>query len=350
VIRRDQKIQEIGLIAQEKLNDKEFNTVIDAEFKIQVIQIICVVKSGINISFFRQNLLDYDDKIIYEFLEFGAPIGFKGTLLEDDNTDIVNHKGAREFDDDVLKYLFKEASHGVIIGPFDKNPFPDHFKILPLHTVSKKHSLDRRVNLDLNFHAGNSVNDFISKDNYLGEIIQLPYPKVDDLVGIIKDKGANCLVFKKDLKRAYRQIPIDPGDLHLFGFQWGDKLFTDRALPMGLRSSAQICQRITTAVSFIYYKMGYMVVNYLDDLGGAETLNKACDAYDTLGGLLAKCGLEEAVQKGVAPTTRMEVLGITVDTVKLTIEVTPDRVTEISLLVEAWLRKKRLLCVIYSHC
>jgi hypothetical protein len=55
---------------------------------------------------------------------------------------------------------------------------------------------------------------------------------------------------------------------------------------MGLRSSAQICQRIATAVSFIYYKMGYMVVNYLDDLGGAETVNKACDAYDALGGLL----------------------------------------------------------------
>jgi hypothetical protein len=57
------------------------------------------------------------------------------------------------------------------------------------------------------------VNDFIAKDNYLGEIIQLSYPKVDDLVGIIKDKGANFLVFKKDLKRAYRQIPIDPGEM-----------------------------------------------------------------------------------------------------------------------------------------
>jgi hypothetical protein len=84
-----------------------------------------------------------------------------------------------------------------------------------------------------------------------------------------------------------------------------------------------------------------MVVNYLDDLGGAETVNKACDAYDALGGLFANCGLEESVQKGVAPTTRMEFLGITVDTVKLTLEVTPDRVTEISLLVEAWLRKKK---------
>jgi hypothetical protein len=82
----------------------------------------------------------------------------------------------------------------------------------------------------------------------------LSYPKVDDLVGINKDKGGNCLVFKKDLKRAYRRIPIDPGDLHLHvvGFQLGNKLFTDRVLPMGLRSSAQICQRNTTAVSFIY--------------------------------------------------------------------------------------------------
>jgi hypothetical protein len=53
--------------------------------------------------------LNYYDKIICEFLEFGSPIGFKGTLLEDDNTDIVNYKGARAFDD-VLKYLFKEAN------------------------------------------------------------------------------------------------------------------------------------------------------------------------------------------------------------------------------------------------
>jgi hypothetical protein len=63
-----------------------------------------------------------------------------------------------------------------------------------------------------------------------------------------------------------RKIPIDRGDLHLVGFQWGDKLFTDPVLPMGLRPSAQICQRITTAVSFIYYKMGYTVINYLNYL------------------------------------------------------------------------------------
>ena len=119
---KDQKIQEIGSIAQEKLNDQEFSTVIDVHNRVQnsgysnYLRCRIPVKSGINISFFRQNLLDYDDKIICEFLEYGAPIGFKGTLVEDDNTDIVNHKGAREFYDDVLKYLFKEASYGAIIG------------------------------------------------------------------------------------------------------------------------------------------------------------------------------------------------------------------------------------------
>jgi hypothetical protein len=61
--------------------------------------------------------------------------------------------------------VFKEASYGAIIGPFDKNLFPCHFKISPLNTVSKD-TRERRVILDLSFPAGNSVNDYISKDNY----------------------------------------------------------------------------------------------------------------------------------------------------------------------------------------
>jgi hypothetical protein len=34
------------------------------------------VKTRINVEFFRENLLDYKDKVICEYLEFGAPIGF----------------------------------------------------------------------------------------------------------------------------------------------------------------------------------------------------------------------------------------------------------------------------------
>lgn len=109
-----------------------------------------------------------------------------------------------------------------------------------------------------------------------------------------------------------------------------------RVLPMGLRSSTLICQRTTTAVSFMFYKMGYMVViNFLDYFDGEDLMDKADEAYNALGALLDNCGLEESKQKGVAPTTRVEFLGITVNTVKLTLEVTSDRVVESSLLVRA---------------
>lgn len=68
---------------------------------------------------------------------------------------------------------------------------------------------------------------------------------------------------------------------------------------MGLRSSAQMCQRITTSITFMYFKLGYMMVNYLGDFGGAETKENAWKAYETLGELLMSCGLEESVDKAV---------------------------------------------------
>ena len=70
--------------------------------------------------------------------------------------------------------------------------------------------------------------------------MELSYPNVDDLVGIIKDKGPRCMPFKKDLKRACRQIPVCPGDIHLIGFSWENCLFVDRALKF-VKEILQLC-------------------------------------------------------------------------------------------------------------
>ena len=71
------------------------------------------VKTRINVEFIRENLLDYKDKVICEYLEFGAPIGFQG-CLNVSQIEIKNQKGASEFSSDVYKYLRKEASYGSI--------------------------------------------------------------------------------------------------------------------------------------------------------------------------------------------------------------------------------------------
>lgn len=116
-IRGKLKVRWNLFIAQEKLEDLDFKNIIEVHNKVvssgyhNYDGCRIPVKSGINVEFFRKNLLDYDDRIICELLEFGAPVGFESNILEE-NKDIVNHKGAREFEDDVSKYLYKEASYG----------------------------------------------------------------------------------------------------------------------------------------------------------------------------------------------------------------------------------------------
>ena len=98
----------------------------------------------------------------------------------------------------------------------------------------------------------------------------MTYPRVDDLVNLIKDQSRGSLLFKRDLSRAYRQIPIYMGDACLVGYAWNGHIFFDKVLSMGLRSAAQVCQRLTNAIGFIYRSLGFDIIDYLDDFAGVE--------------------------------------------------------------------------------
>ena len=50
------------------------------------------------------------------------------------------------------------------------------------------------------------MNFGILKDEYLRNKISVSYPNVDDLIHLIKLKGQGCMILKKDLKCAYRQL------------------------------------------------------------------------------------------------------------------------------------------------
>lgn len=59
----------------------------------------------------------------------------------------------------------------------------------------------------------------------------------------------------------------------------------DTFLTMGLTSASHICQRVTNAVAFIMFKIGILMLNYLDDFASAKTQNKAEFAYQTFGAI-----------------------------------------------------------------
>jgi hypothetical protein len=249
------------------------------------------VKSGFNVDFLESALIDYEDSSVCEYLAFGWPVNHQGVDIP--TSCPRNHSGARFHSKAIDKYIVKEASYGAVLGPFHHNPINTPLALSTLNSVPKKDSADRRVIVDLSFPDGHSINSGVDKDLYLGENVSLTYPRVDDLVAIVKDKGEGCLLFKRDLRRAYRQIPIDPGDVHLFGYVWNNHIIVDRMLTMGLSSAAMICQRTTNAVAYCFRQQGYSVVNYLDDFAGGESADGAETAYVALAVLLVSCGLEE---------------------------------------------------------
>ena len=294
------------------------------------------VASSLNIPLWRSSLRYYTDKIICEFLEFGWPINYQSQ--EFPVVDHRNHKGAVSFPDAIDNYLSKEVSvYASAVGPFIDSPFPNGLVLSPLNSVPKRDSPDRRVILDLSWPVSKSVNDGIPVDSYLGEAMTVTYPTTDTLVQMILERGPGCFIFKRDLKRAFRQFPVDPGDYPFLGYRWRNLMFFDRVLPMGLRMSAMACQRVTNAFRYICQAANVEICNYLDDFFGAEsTFEKAEESYSFVGSTLKSLGLVEAVEKSRPPSTCQTVLGVQFDTVSMTISVTPDRLSEISELLKSW--------------
>ena len=240
-------------------------------------------------------LNDYSDSGIIDLLTYGFPMGYSGKDLP--VCEVKNHQGATDHAGFIDRYIQKEIEGGLILGPFDNNPLCLPLTISPLNSVPKKDSLERRVICDFSYPQGTAVNDGISKEMYLGDPVELVYPTVDSLALKLKQMGKGCHIFKKDLKKAYRQFNVDPGDIHLTGYCWSDRVFIDLALVMGSRSSAFLCQRVTNAVVHMAGNLNIFMLNYLDDLCVVSTVKNSQEKFIKVTNLLETLGLSESEEK-----------------------------------------------------
>ena len=65
---------------------------------------------------------------------------------------------------------------------------------------------------------------------------------------MVLEVGPGAHIYKRDLRHAYRQIPVDPADYRYLGYFWQDMLYFDSVLAMGQRNAAMACSRTTNAV------------------------------------------------------------------------------------------------------
>ena len=290
-----------------------------------------------NLDVFENLLVDYPDKEIIQFLKFGWPINHDGRQYS--NGICENWKGANLHASQVNKYLKPELLYKSVIGPFRANPFVQKIGISPLNTRNKKESTEKRIILDLSFPEGSAVNDGIDKTIYLGVKVDWDLPTVDTLADIMVTKGVGSLLFKRDLKRYYRQIFVDPGDIPKLGYQFDNLLYFDATLPMGMTSSCYVAQKVSNAISFLMEKAGYSCVNYIDDLGRVDTPEKASQAFQYLGDLLCKIGILESTAKATPPCQIMVFLGIELNLVSQTLRIDDTRLADIKHIMYIWLNK-----------
>ena len=108
---------------------------------------------------------------------------------------------------------------------------------------------------------------------------------------------------------------------------------------MGLRSAAYLCQRVTNIIASIAKKHGVSVSNYLDDFGGVEVREAAPAAFLKLREIIGECEAVEAIQKACTPGPWLVFLGILIDTEKMVLEVSPDKLQDLHKLLQCWLVK-----------
>ena len=132
--------------------------------------------SRLNISYIRQKILNYSDYEVFDFLEYGWPVGYNGSSFR--SSSCRNHTGATDFPEQSTSYLIKEASYQAVVEPFKDNPFNEPIALSPLNSVPEKDSSERRVIVELRFPEGESVNFVILKDEYFGNKFQFLIPKL----------------------------------------------------------------------------------------------------------------------------------------------------------------------------
>jgi hypothetical protein len=99
----------------------------------------------------------------------------------------------------------------------------------------------------------------------------LAYSTVDDILALILLAGRGAVILKRDLKDAFRNIPVAITDQRLLGFKWEKIVYVECCLPFGLATAPFLFNLFAEALHWVLERRLYPIVAffalvyYLDD-------------------------------------------------------------------------------------
>lgn len=173
-------------------------------------------------------------------LRFGAELGYEGPS----NAFILSDNLASALKDPAIieKKLQEDLASGCV-SPVQQ-PRPP-FICSPLGLVPKHDGGWRRIH-HLSHPRGESVNDYIPDG--AGE---MRYTRFQEVLQLVINAGRHCLILKRDVKDAFRNVPVAPQHQWLLGFKWGEKFYKETCLSFGLATAPFIFNLFAEALHWI---------------------------------------------------------------------------------------------------
>src|SRR5271156_6018275 len=207
-------------------------------------------QSPLNPDKFRELLSDYPQPefptLLADIIQWGAKIGYQGP--QQVKIRRPNHLSANLEPRIITNDLTKDVAENRLII-LSKLP-SERYYCSPLGLVPKKDSKGmqsgwRRI-FDLSAPINSSVNDYV--DESFGSLL---YTTFDTAISNIRRLGKGAVLMKRDLKSAFRHIPVAVEDHWLLLFEWEGKFYIDAFLPFGLRTAPFIFNLFAEALDWI---------------------------------------------------------------------------------------------------
>lgn len=260
-------------------------------------------------------------RTLTDIIQFGALVGYSGP---DRYIVSKNLKSAQDAPDIITQKIEDDLALGRIMETTSRGV---RFISSPLGLVPK-HNGKWRVIHHLSFPPKTSVNDAINEDS-----AYLAYVKFEAILQMVLNAGKDCIIIKRDMRDAFRMIPIAPQDYWLFGLQWEGKYYNEKVLPFGLRTAPFLFNLFAEAWEWILrsWTTCKFTGHFLDDTMAAfpkhlcHQLQQFKDDYTLLCKLLGLLCNDDKDDEG----TLVQLLGRLVNSNTLMVSIPQDKVDRI---------------------
>lgn len=257
--------------------------------------------SPIIISNLRKYLACYPHKTDSKLLLDGFRFGFKLQYTGPRNSATANNlRSANEHCTEITEKILKEVKLGRIAGPFEKPPM-SNLRISPIGLVSKSDGGWRLIT-HLSYPKDNSINDGIDPD-----LCSVQYTSFDNVVDMVFSLDSGALLAKRDIKSAFRLLPIHPSDFPLLGIKLDGKFYYDKMLPMGCSISCSLFEKFSTFLHWLIAQKSELntLDHFLDDFilagkAGSGQCERLITCFDAV---CNELGVPVAHEKSVGPST-----------------------------------------------